>query len=175
MQSNFAESLKLVLRHEGGFVDHPADPGGATNLGITIGVAKRYGVDMDGDGDTDIADMKKLTVDVASKIYKGEYWDKVKGDQLPAGLDYAVFDFAVNSGVSRSAKYLQALLGVTQDGMIGPQTLAALKGKDVKSLINQLCDRRLVFLQGLSTWKTFGKGWGNRVAGVRSSALKMVG
>ena len=173
MEFNFPEALRLVLKHEGGYVNHPADPGGATNLGITIGTAKRYGVDMDGDGDTDIVDMKKLTVPAASKIYKGEYWDRVAGDLLPSGLDYAVFDFGVNSGTSRAAKYLQAVLGVTQDGQIGAKTLAALEGKNPYTIIGQLCDNRLAFLKNLGTWKTFGKGWGNRVAGVKSAALAM--
>lgn len=173
MNSNFATALAKVLAHEGGFVNHKLDPGGATNLGITIGTAKRYGVDMDGDGDTDIIDIKNLTAAAAAKIYKGEYWAKVNGDLLPSGLDYAVFDFAVNSGVSRAAKYLQAILGVTQDGAIGPATLKALEGKNVADLINMLCDKRLAFLKGLSTWSTFGKGWSSRVSGVRSSALAM--
>jgi len=173
MNSNFPEALRLVLKHEGGFVNHRRDPGGATNLGITIGTAKRYGVDMDGDGDTDIIDIKNLTAAAAAKIYKGEYWAKINGDLLPSGLDYAVFDFAVNSGVSRAAKYLQAILGVSQDGAIGPATLKALEGKNVADLINMLCDKRLAFLKGLSTWSTFGKGWSSRVAGVRSSALAM--
>lgn len=173
MNTNFAEALRLVLKHEGGYVNHPADPGGATNLGITIGTAKRYGVDMDGDGDTDIADIKKLTVAAASKIYKGEYWDKVAGDLLPAGLDYAVFDFAVNSGTGRAAKYLQALVGVAQDGAIGPKTLAAVEKHDASDLIRKLCDNRLAFMKGLSTWKTFGKGWSSRVSGVKLSALAM--
>lgn len=173
MNSNFNEALSLVLKHEGGFVNHPADPGGATNLGITIGTAKRYGIDMDGDGDTDIIDMKKLTVAAASKIYRGEYWNKVGGDLLPSGLDYAVFDFGVNSGVSRAAKFLQGLLGVTQDGAIGPKTVAATEGKNVADLINKLCDNRLAFMKSLSTWKTFGKGWSSRVAGVRTAALAM--
>lgn len=173
MNMNFAEALRLVLRHEGGYVNHPKDPGGATNLGITIGTAKRYGVDMDGDNDTDIVDIKMLTPSVAAKIYKGEYWDKVAGDLLPSGLDYAVFDFAVNSGIGRAPKYLQAVLGVTQDGKIGNATLKAIEGKNVADLINQLCDRRMVFLRNLDTWGTFGRGWTSRVAGVRASALAM--
>lgn len=173
MNSNFPEALRLVLKHEGGYVNHPVDPGGATNLGITIGTAKRYGVDMDGDGDTDIVDIKKLTVAAASKIYKGEYWDKIAGDLLPSGLDYAVFDFAVNSGTKRAAQFLQAVLGVAQDGAIGTKTLAALEGRDLEDVIATLCDNRLSFLKKLRTWSTFGRGWGTRVAGVRSVALKM--
>lgn len=173
MKKNFPAALKLVLAHEGGYVNHPADPGGATNLGITIGTAKAYGVDMDGDGDTDIIDIKKLTVEAAGKIYAGEYWAKVKGDDLPSGLDYAVFDFAVNSGVSRASEFLQAGVGAGIDGKIGPKTLAIVNSLDAKDLINQICNARLAFLKGLKTWKTFGKGWGSRVEGVRAAALKM--
>jgi hypothetical protein len=96
--SNFERAMPLVLRHEGGFVNHPKDPGGATNLGVTIGTARRLGIDVDGDGDTDIIDIKLLKPKDAAKVYRAEYWNKVKGDQLPSGVDYAVFDFAVNSG-----------------------------------------------------------------------------
>lgn len=172
--SNFLTSLRLILMHEGGYVNHPEDPGGPTNLGVTLAVARRYGVDMDGDGDTDIVDMKKLSVDVAGKIYKGEYWDKIKGDQLPSGLDYAAFDFGVNSGIGRSARFLQEILGVKQDGAIGPNTLGALVGRDTASLIRQLCDNRLAFVKTLPTWPTFGRGWASRISAVRAKALTMV-
>jgi lysozyme family protein len=173
MNSNFQESLTRVLKSEGGFVNNPKDPGGATNLGITIGTAKRYGIDMDGDHDTDIVDIKNLTVTAAAKIYRGEYWDKIAGDLLPSGLDYAAFDFAVNSGVDRAAKYLQSLVGVTQDGKIGPKTLTAIESEDDGRLIDALCDKRLAFLRSLSTWPTFGKGWGSRVSAVRAAAHGM--
>ena len=130
MDRNFERALLLVLKHEGGFVNHPKDPGGATNLGVTIGTAKRLGIDVDGDGDTDILDIKKLKPSDAAKVYRAEYWNKIKGDHLPSGVDYAVFDFAVNSGPGRAAEYLQAIAGVAQDGAIGPQTVAAVTKLD---------------------------------------------
>lgn len=172
-RENFVGALAGVLEHEGGFVNHPADPGGATNLGVTLGTAKRLGIDVDGDGDTDIIDIKLLKPVDAAKVYRSEYWNKVRGDDLPAGLDYAVFDFAVNSGPGRAAKYLQALVGVAQDGAIGPKTLAAVAAYDPAKLIDRLCDRRMTFLRNLSHWSTFGKGWTRRVEGVRVVAKQM--
>jgi lysozyme family protein len=173
MQRNFAAALSAVLAHEGGYVNHRADPGGPTNLGVTLATAKRLGIDVDGDGDTDIIDIKLLKPDDAAKVYKAEYWDKVRGDELPDGVDYAVFDFAVNSGVSRAAKYLQTSLGVNSDGRIGPLTLKAATTVPRSRLIKDLCDRRIRFLQGLGTFKTFGKGWTARVEGVRKLAAAL--
>ena len=173
MKSNFDAALKAVLKHEGGFVNHPADPGGATNLGITIGTARALGIDVDGDGDTDILDIKKLRVEDAAKVYRAHYWDKVDGDYLPSGVDFAVFDFAVNSGVGRASRFLQQILGVSVDGNIGPKTVEAAQKMDATILVNALCDRRMAFLRSLGTFKTFGKGWTRRVAEVRALALEM--
>jgi len=173
MERNFLRAMPLVLKHEGGFVNHPKDPGGATNLGVTIGTAKRLGLDVDGDGDTDIIDIKLLKPADAAKVYRAEYWNKVRADDLPAGVDYTVFDFAVNSGPGRAVKYLQAAVGVEQDGLVGPVTLAAAAKANPAALINSLCDARLAFMRGLNTWPTFGKGWSSRVAGVRKEALAM--
>jgi lysozyme family protein len=173
MDRNFEPALSLVLENEGGYVNNPHDPGGATNLGITIGTAKRVGLDVDGDGDTDTDDIKLLKPADAAKVYRAEYWDKIQGDVLPNGLDYALFDFAVNSGPGRAVKTLQGLLGVKVDGQIGPQTLAAIDKVNLAELINDLCDGRLAFLTQLSTFAVFGKGWRKRVAQVRADALKM--
>ena len=170
MEANFQRSLSLVLKHEGGWADHPADPGGATNRGITIAVFR----EVYGKGKT-VDDLKRITDEQVAHIYRTRYWAKVRGDDLPAGLDYAVFDFAVNSGPARAAKYLQRIVGVMQDGVIGPQTLAAVAEHDPAKLITRLCDDRLAFLKGLSTWPTFGKGWSRRVEDVRRDALAMVG
>lgn len=168
MESNFARSLKAVLAHEGGYVDHPADPGGATNLGITFAVLQK------GRGKPITkADVKALTQDEAAAIYKANYWDRVRGDDLPAGVDYAVFDFAVNSGVSRAATYLQEIVGVAPDGKIGPLTLQAVAASDAVKLIERLCGNRMAFLKRLSTWPTFGKGWSSRVSGVIRLAKDM--
>lgn len=172
MHTNFEMVLPEVLKHEGGFVDHPRDPGGATNKGITIATFRAF-VDPDGS----VADLRALTTAQAGIVYKAQYWDKVKGDDLPSGLDYAVFDFAVNSGPSRAAKYLQRIVGVAQDGAIGAHTLAAVSRLDVEDLIQSLCDERLAFMKrirGGSLWQTFGRGWQRRVDEVLAKALGMV-
>lgn len=172
MKHNFDIWLSEVLKHEGGFVDHPKDPGGATNKGITIGTLKRLGIDVDGDGDSDLADLKKLRHSDVARVYRLFYWDAVRGDLLPSGLDFCVADFAVNSGVSRAVQHLQRALGVTADGDIGPKTMAALERADVAELINRVCDSRLKFMKGLKIWSTFGKGWTRRVAEVRAISLQ---
>ncbi|WP_386681795.1 glycoside hydrolase family 108 protein [Loktanella sp. R86503] len=158
--------IPRTLAHEGGYVNHPNDPGGATNKGITIGTYRAY-IDPKGS----VADLKALTEAQAVKVYKAEYWDKVKGDDLPAGVDYAVFDFAVNSGPSRAATYLQEIVGAAPDGKIGPMTIAAVKAMDAAWIVNQLCNDRMAFLRRLSTFATFGKGWTRRVSDVRAAAL----
>jgi lysozyme family protein len=168
MEANFRRALPLVLKHEGGFVNHPRDPGGATNKGITLANYRRY-VKQDGSVD----DLKAIRPDEVERVYKLFYWDAVKADLLPPGVDYAVFDFAVNSGPGRAIRFLQRVVGAVQDGAIGAATLAAVKATSHDRIINRLCDDRLSFLQGLSTWSTFGKGWGSRVAGVRAHALDM--
>lgn len=170
MDRNFKRSLELVLRFEGGYVNNPNDPGGATNKGVTLATFRRF-VKPAGT----IADLKKLTDDQAGVVYRRQYWDAVVGAELPDGVDYAVFDLAVNSGVGRAARFLQAIVGVAQDGKIGPATLKAVRGGALprQQIINALCDKRLAFLRGLSTWPTFGKGWASRVKSVRAAALKM--
>jgi lysozyme family protein len=167
MNRTFERALPLVLRHEGEFANHPKDPGGATMKGVTLKTFQRYKP-----GAT-VADLKAISPDMLARIYRDGYWNAVKGDDLPAGVDYAVFDFAVNSGPGRAAKYLQAASGVAQDGQIGPATLAAVAKQNPVALINSICDARLAFLRRLETWPTFGKGWSSRVAGVRKEALRM--
>ena len=108
------------------------------------------------------------------EIYRTRYWDALRCDELPAGLDYAVFDYGVNSGVSRSAKALQRVAGVADDGIVGPVTLGAAQARDCRSTVAALCDERLRFLRALRTWRVFGKGWGRRVAEVKEAALAMV-
>ena len=163
--------IPRILKHEGGFVNHPRDPGGATNRGVTIGTLKRLGIDVDGDGDSDITDLRHLRESDAVRVFKLFYADKVQADLLPTGLDYAMTDFAVNSGPARAAKHLQRILGVEADGDIGPKTLAKIADCDPKALITSLCDSRLRFLRGLDTWRDFGRGWQSRVDAVRREAL----
>lgn len=168
MDRNFNKSLQLVLKHEGGFVNHKDDPGGATNLGITLANFRRY-IKPDGT----VAELKKLTKEQAATCYRQQYWNAIAGAELPDGVDFAAFDFAVNSGPARAAKYLQAVAGVIQDGRLGPASIDAIKAIPHGKVINDLCDRRLAFLKSLKTWGTFGTGWSRRVRDVRSEALEM--
>jgi lysozyme family protein len=169
MKENFEFALAHVLKHEGGYVNHPADPGGMTNLGVT----KRVWEEWVGH-QVDEKTMRSLTPEMVAPLYKKKYWDKVKGDNLPSGVDYVVFDAAVNSGPGRAAKWLQACVGVEQDGGIGPKTLAAVKAFK-GDLIGDYNKRRLSFLTDLPHWGTFGKGWSRRVASVQNDAEGMVG
>lgn len=168
MKQNFAEALQKLLAHEGGFVDHPSDPGGMTNLGVTKKVWEEWvGHPVDEKA------MRALTPEMVAPLYRKKYWDKVNGDALPAGVDYAVFDAAVNSGPGRAAKWLQACVGVEPDGSIGPKTLAAVSAFPGAELIEDYAKRRLSFLLDLPHWQTFGKGWTRRVTEVQSTASSM--
>ena len=168
MKDNFDAALKAILHHEGGYVNHPADPGGMTNLGVT----KRVWEEWVGH-EVDEKTMRNLTPEIVGPMYKVKYWDKIKGDDLPTGVDYVVFDAAINSGPGRAAKWLQACVGVEPDGGIGPKTLAAVRAFDTNQLIEDYAKRRLSFLIDLPTWNTFGKGWGRRVAEVQKTGLDM--
>lgn len=169
MKSNFPASLAEVLKHEGGWSNHPQDPGGATMRGVTQRVYDAYRAR----NRLSARSVRNITDAELHDIYKAQYWDAVRADDLPSGIDFAVFDFAVNSGPVRAAKYLQMVLGVTADGAIGQVTLKAAAEAMPRIVIVDLCDKRLAFLKNLSTWKTFGKGWSSRVAGVRAKALQM--
>lgn len=160
MINNFPKCLSVILRKEGGYVNDPHDAGGETNMGIS----KRAFPDID---------IKNLDIELASAIYKKYYWNQVKADQLPDGLDLVLFDGAVNSGPTQSVKWLQKALGIKEDGVIGPITLVALQGADTASVIDKVLDQRLAFLKSLSTWSRFGKGWGARVEDIRKLAHAM--
>lgn len=168
MKANFDLCLREVLRHEGGYVDHPADPGGATNRGITIGTYAQWkGRKVTKD------ELRAISDAEVAAIYKRNYWDKVRGDDLPSGLDLVAFDAAVNSGPARGARWLQQALGVTADGKIGPATLARAHASYAPAVIERAVGFRLAFLRGLKTWQHFGKGWSRRVEDVRVTALAM--
>jgi lysozyme family protein len=168
MQENWDESFAAVLKHEGGFVNHPKDPGGMTNLGVTKAAWEGYV-----GKPVDEAFMRKLTPEVVKPFYKTMYWDKIKGDQLPNGVDYAAYDLAVNSGVGRAAKFLQTIAGVTADGVLGPKSMGAIRECNPEQMVDALCDMRLNFLKRLPTFETFGKGWLIRVADVKAKAVSM--
>lgn len=166
--SNWPIALAAVLRHEGGYVNHPLDPGGRTNLGVTQRVWEEWT-----GRPVDESDMRALTAGMVEPLYRKRYWDKVRGDDLPAGVDLAVFDYAVNSGPGRAAKQLQEVVGMPADGSIGPKTLSAVKDADALNVISELCNARLTFLRTLPTWPTFGKGWWARVENVRKEASSL--
>ena len=169
MKSNFDKALAAVLHHEGGFVNHPSDPGGMTNLGCTkITWEEWVGHPVDE------KKMRALTPSDVAPLYKRKYWDKIKGDELPSGIDYAVFDAAINSGPGRAVKWLQGCVGADMDGALGPKTLALVAAADQKELVEDYAKRRLSFLTDLPTWGTFGKGWGRRVSEVEKTALSML-
>lgn len=165
---NFMRVIALIFGSEGGYVDHPADPGGATNHGVTLATLS----DCRGRVCTK-ADVKALTKEEAAEIYRQKYWDAVRADELPSGVDYAVFDFGINSGTTRAIISLQRALGIADDGQIGPVTIAAAQKADPRRLIAAICDDRLRMMKSLKTWKVFGKGWGRRVAEVRLASLSM--
>ena len=165
MKENYAQALKQVLKYEGGYVDHPKDPGGPTNKGVTQAVYDSWRKSQN----LPTQSVRNINDSEVAAIYKNLYWDAISGDNLPAGVDFAVFDYAVNSGVSRAAKTLQAVVGVTQDGQIGPQTIQATKAYVALAVTN----KRLAFMQSLSIWSTFGKGWSARIADVKAQIASL--
>ena len=165
---NWDTCIEMILHHEGGYVNHPKDPGGETNLGVTKRVYEEHG---------GTKDMKDLTIEDVKPIYKKSYWDRVKGDDLPAGLDLCVFDFGVNAGTGRAAKYLQTMIGTVADGGIGPNTLKTLDEyldeNVLEKTIRDYQDARQEYYESLSTFETFGKGWTRRVNETTNTALSM--
>ena len=168
MANNFDHCLEIILHHEGGYVNHPKDPGGETNLGVTKRVYEEHG---------GTKDMKDLTFEDVAPIYKKSYWDRVKGDELPSGLDLCVFDFGVNAGTGRAAKYLQNLVGTTADGAIGPNSLKAIHAyvqiEGLEATIESYQANRQSYYEKLKTFDTFGRGWTRRVNETTQSAMKM--
>jgi lysozyme family protein len=168
--SNWQKGFELMLQSEGGYVNHPSDPGGMTNLGVT----KRVWEEWVG-RESNEKEMRSLTTEMVAPLYKRKFWDACKCDDLPTGVDYLVFDFAVNAGPGRSAKILQTAVGVPADGGIGPVTLAAVKAQDPVELIEKFSDAKESFYRSLNTFETFGKGWLNRVAAVKIKANTLLG
>lgn len=167
----FHKCMDIVLRHEGGYVEHPEDPGGATNYGITHKTLAAWRkVDR-----CSREEVQTLQVDEAKEIYRAHYWNALNCDNLPAGVDLVVFDFGVNAGVGRSSRMLQEVVSVEQDGQVGPITVGAVGRVDPEFIINQFSDRRLEYYQSLTKlWATFGKGWSRRTSETRSAALEML-
>jgi lysozyme family protein len=178
MQSNYEASLKNILKSEGGFQDDHKDSGnklpdgrqGCTNLGVTQAAWEAYLGHK-----VSTADMKALTPDKVAPFYKHKYWDLVHGDDLPSGIDYLAFDFAINAGAGRAIKTLQTVVGVTADGAVGPKTLQAVKATNSKELINKYTAAKEVFYRGLPSFSIYGKGWLARTNAVDATAKTLIG
>jgi len=169
MNKNYDHSLEMLLEHEGGFVNHPDDPGGITNLGVTKKVYEDWV-----EREVSEQEMRDLTKEDVALIYKRNYWDRCKCNSLDSGLDFAVFDWAVNSGSGRVAKALQKIVGADQDGAIGPATLGLVSNCSAEDLIEKLYHERQAFYEGLSTFDTFGRGWSRRNKETLEAALDMM-
>lgn len=167
MQRNYDAALRALLIHEGGYSNHPNDPGGPTNFGITLADYRKY-INKSGTA----ADVQGMTVEQAKKIYLERYAKRIRFDDLPDGVDNCTFDYEVNSGV-RGSRVLQRTVNVPDDGEIGPQSIAAARARDPRVVVNAMCDERMVFLRSLKTWPDFGRGWTTRVREVRELSLKM--
>lgn len=152
---NFDQAFTQLLGHEGGFVDHPDDPGGATRWGVTERVARANGY---------TGSMRDFPEAAAKHIYRKSYWDAVRADELPEAIRYAVFDAAVNSGPRQSIQWLQRSVGATPDGQLGPQTMAAVLKANPMVIKGRVLGQRLEFMASLSTWPAFGRGWARRIA-----------
>ena len=177
MEGNFDKCLKMLLKHEGGYTADSRDPGnygdghgnpGSTNLGVTSAVYAKW---TGKPAPREI--MKQLTVEDVAPIYKKNYWDRNRCDDLPSGVDWSVFDMCVNSG-SRGAKILQKCIGANPDGGIGPKTLALMDGQDPKYVVEKFAELRQDFYSGLSTFKTFGKGWTRRTNETKEQSMEML-
>ena len=154
--SDFNKAFDRVIGHEGGYVNHPRDPGGETNWGVTKRTAQAYGYN---------GDMRSMTRDQAKAIYKRGFWDKVGGDTLPDAVAFQLFDAAVNHGIGNAVRFMQRALGVADDGIVGNITLTALRNADANDFLMRFNAARLDFYTRLSTFDTFGKGWVRRIVG----------
>lgn len=157
---NFDKAFTMLLGHEGGYSNHPNDPGGETMWGITRVTARENGY---------TGAMRFMPVEVAKAIYRRKYWDSISAEALPMPIRYAMFDAAVNSGVTRSIMWLQEAVDAAADGKLGPITLGKVGEVDPYELKSRLIGSRLMFMTKLSTWPTFSKGWARRIAGLLSS------
>jgi lysozyme family protein len=172
MEKTFELVMPHVFVSEGGLSNRKLkdDPGGLTNFGITHKTLRGAFAQ----GLVNHSDPYKLTKDEATKIYKVQYWDAIKGDQLPYGIDYAVFDFAINSGSARAVKELQRVLGVQVDGIIGLVTLSEINRIKPSELIHRYSARRLAFMESLRNWNANKNGWTKRVEHVTSTSLDLI-
>lgn len=167
--TRFAACLAETLKWEGGWSNHPDDTGGATMKGI---IQRVYDAWREQNG-LARQTVRKITDDELNAIYSENYWAVVRGDELPAGLDLCVFDYGVNSGPARAVRYLQQVLGIAQDGHMGPVTIAAANAADPAETVKKLCAARRAFVRQIKSYPTFGKGWNRRIDGIEQTACTM--
>lgn len=170
MHENFDRALGYVLAHEGGYTNHPSDPGGPTNWGITLADARRYWK-----SDASAADVRAMPLPVAQVIYRARYWDALRCDELPSGVDYALFDYGVNSGVGRAIRVLRQLVRSERSGTkLSDVEIADIARANPRALVVAMCAERRAFLRRLKTWPVFGRGWARRVNDVEKNAIAMI-
>lgn len=165
----FKRCLELVLKSEGGYIDHPKDPGGRTNLGVTQAVWEEWV----GHPVTE-KDMRELTPEKVAPMYEMKYWRTSYCERLPQGLNLLVFSMAVNAGSGRAVKLLQRCLGLVEDGVIGPRTMAKIQECSAVDLVEKYSKTRLEFYQSLKTYPIFGAGWKARTDREQKEALELI-
>lgn len=167
--ANFPTCLRFTLREEGGWVDNPLDNGGPTMKGITFATFRAHFLD------ATLTDLRTITDTEVSEIYRNGYWNAVKADDLPTGVDLSAFDFGVSAGPGRSIRLLQSAIGVSPDGILGPLSMRAVRAMDPLVVIGNLWRRQMTYYVSLSTFGTFGKGWTSRTDARRAAALQLAG
>jgi lysozyme family protein len=165
---SFQACLPIILKSEGGFVDDPQDPGGATNLGITLDTLSSWL-----GHSASVGEVRDLTPAAVGPIYEARYYNASHACDCPPGVDLMVFDEAVNQGVGRAITSLQRCAGVTADGAFGPKTKAAVAAMAPATLIERIAADRDAHYRALPTFAHFGKGWLARVATTTGDALQM--
>lgn len=173
MRKNFPSIMDHIFEWEGGYVDHPRDPGGATNMGITIHTMRALGLDLDRDGDIDKDDVRQVTRDIAMEIYEDRYWHPVWGNRMPSGVDMVLMDASVNSGPRASVRWVQRALDVNPDGYLGPITFGAIQNKSPVWVVNESIKERLKSVRQFRNYDVFGRGWERRIASVLHRASEM--
>lgn len=168
MIETFDQCFETVIGHEGGYTDHPKDPGNWTGGKVGVGSLKgtKYGIAANTYPNEDI---KGMTLERAKQIYKSDFWLKLRCEDLPAVLRYPMFDAGVNSGVPQASKWLQQAVDVKVDGVIGNITLAAVSSYPAERIRQRLLGKRLRLMTDLTTWPSFGRGWARRIASLLES------
>lgn len=163
MTDPFRKFIDRLLSHEGGYTADRRDPGNWTGGRVGVGQLKgtKFGIAANTYPQLDI---KNLTRDQAVEIYRRDFWGAAKCDRLPPAVGFQLLDGAVNSGIPQATRWLQRAVGVADDGILGPVTLAAIRAADPNDLVLLFNAQRIEFMTRLSTWAVHGAGWMRRIA-----------